>query len=128
MQVLNIYKHMIASDRSLDEELSRAGSHVPLSRLIKFDGTCMEHETDQDTVMELQDLACEIAALSTSFPTRAAPITIEELRTRLPLTFHILPVTTHDITGEPGILEDQDDFTILINQVLIFVDFKHLGR
>jgi hypothetical protein len=117
IQMLKLYKHLVESDQYLEEEISREGAHISLSKLIKFDGSSLEHETDQDVVLELQDLACEIAALSTSFPARAAPFTLEELRERLPLFFEILPATADSHNNESGEREGEHGFTMIINQV-----------
>ena len=68
--------------------------------------------------MEIQDLACEIAALSPSFPVRAAPFTVNELVARLPLSFNISPVITTDRESESQTLESKmTELTVLINEV-----------
>jgi hypothetical protein len=117
-QVLRIYKVIAENDESLNEEISREGAHAYLSKIIEFDATYFEEESDQDALMELQDLTCEIAALSPSFPVKAAPFTLEELRDRLPLSFLILPANTDDQEAKRE-REREDQLTILINQVKI---------
>ena len=107
---LKVYKNIAETDPSLDDEIAREGSHAILSKLIKIDPFLLKRERDQDAVMEIQDFACEIAALSPSFPVRATPFTPDELRARLPLSFQISPISSdsHD---------EQNDFTVLINEV-----------
>jgi predicted nicotinamide N-methyase len=87
LQVLQLHVTIAQHDPTLSEELGREGSHALLSKLIRYDP--LEHsecEEDQDAVMELQDLACEIAACcSPSFPLRVAPFSSQEMRQRLPL-------------------------------------------
>lgn len=128
-ELLNLYKRLVEADSSLEEEASREGSHRSLSKIINFDSSRFEKESDQDVILDLQDIACEIAALSASFPVRIAPFTLEELRQRLPLSFWIPPAvptlaessassSSEDeckTDSKPGI--SQDGFTILINQV-----------
>lgn len=131
-QTLNFYKKLVEADPSLEEEASREGSHRSLSKIINFDSSRLEKESDSDVILDLQDVACEIAALSSSFPVRAAPFTLEELGDRLPLSFRIEPAITipptlaeassasSESTNESGketIQTLQDGFTILINQV-----------
>lgn len=116
VRILNLYRRLAEGDTSLEEEIGLEGAHAYLAKLIKFDGSNLENEADQDVVLDMQDLACEIAALSTSFPMRAAPFTMEELRERLPLFFSFFPVTA-GFVHEEGEAEEDGGFTILINQV-----------
>lgn len=133
-QTIYFYMRLVEDDPSLEEEASREGSHRSLSKIINLDASGLEEESDQDVLVELQDVACEIAALSTSFPARAAPFTLEELKDRLPLSFRIEPVATTPMIAEfsysasslsesIGECENemhtmkQKGFTILINQV-----------
>jgi hypothetical protein len=113
---LRICKQIAEMDPTLNEELGREGSHALLSKLIKMDPSCLEIEEDQDTVMEMQDIACEIASMSKSFPSRVAPFTSDELSKRLPLSFPILPATDECEKGDSEV-EDFRSVHILINQV-----------
>jgi hypothetical protein len=111
-RVLRICSSIATFDSTLSEELGREGSHALLSRLLKYDASRFETEEDQDTVVELQDLAGETAAYSDSFPLRISPFQLEDLRNRLPLSFPVLP--THKESTNP---EEDGGLLVLINQV-----------
>ena len=102
-------------DKALGEELGRQGSHFVLSRLIQHDGSSWEREEDHDTIMELKDLACEIAT-SGAFPLKVAPFSINDLKCRLPLQFDIHPVdaSSQRLSENDAELESQ---LVLISQV-----------
>jgi hypothetical protein len=117
LRILRIYEKIAEMDPTLNEEIGREGSHVMLSKLIKLDGSSLETEEDQDTVMEIQDKACEIASMSKSFPLRVAPFAKEELSLRLPLSFDILCPTADDENEQSTNSEEQNGMLILINQV-----------
>jgi hypothetical protein len=103
--ILQLHLHVTKMNPSLGEELGRQGSHAPLVKLMNLDladysGANMDgdgdgdgddsvDEANQDIVIELQDLACEIAALASSFPVKVAPFCAHGLRQRLPLVFSI---------------------------------------
>ena len=116
IRCLRIYKSIADMDPALSEEVGREGAHTLISKLIKIDWSSLEKEEDQDIVMEIQDMACEIASMSNSFPLQIAPYTEEELCLRLPLSFPILPATS-DCVADSGTVEDQGGVLILINQV-----------
>jgi len=116
-RVLTIYVNISRVDPTLAEELGRQGSHLVLSRLIRYDGAMdFETEEDQDTIIELQDLACEIATQAGgSFPVKCAPLTPDDLRSRLPLRFTITAPNKSDQEKEETITADEQ--VVLINQV-----------
>ena len=101
-------------DTILGEEISRAGSQTILNRLleqikvcisiVESNGSC---EADLDSLMDLQDVACE-----TCFPiTRGSmAFTDEELISRLPLVYNLRPAASMSA----GVL---DSTTVLIHQV-----------
>jgi len=107
-QVLQLHTKVCQLDSTLAEELGREGSHAVLAKLIRFDmqsemeragsiGSFNIEEEDADAVMELQDLACEIGAISGgSFPMKVAPFTLDALRSRLPLHFIVSPIPGHN--------------------------------
>lgn len=77
-------------DETLSEELARQGLHILLSKIIKIDcSACPLEEGETDGIMEIQDIACEIATLSQNFPVKMSAFTTEELLSRLPLEFDI---------------------------------------
>jgi hypothetical protein len=151
--ILMLHLHVTKMNSSLGEELGRQGSHAPLVKLMNLDlaqytnNTTGNHNSDgddtaltdvdvdvdvdeanQDTVIELQDLACEIAALACSFPVRVAPFCAHGLRQRLPLVFSIGAVEPvvqdNSKTGGTGGNEKKismvaETETVLIHQVTI---------
>ncbi|CAJ1966708.1 unnamed protein product [Cylindrotheca closterium] len=126
-QTMNFYKRLVEADPSLEEEASREGSHRSLSKIINLDSSSSSSLSDQDNdvILDLQDVACEIAALSKSFPVRAAPFTLEELKDRLPLSFQIEPAESSSASSSESTEKRekvkqrmvQEGFRILINQV-----------
>jgi hypothetical protein len=126
-RVLMLHLHVTKMDPSLGEELGRQGSHGHLVKLMNLDlaeyidDDNNDDEADQDTVIELQDLACEIAALGCSFPVKYAPFCPTDLRQRLPLVFHVgaVPVPVSDSkTDGDGLYENKSETeTVLIHQV-----------
>jgi hypothetical protein len=115
-RVLRICSTIATFDDTLSEELGREGSHALLSRLLKYHGSRFETEEDQDTVVELQDLAGETAAYSISFPLRISPFPLEDLHNRLPLSFPVPPAHSES-TKESTNPEEDDGLLVLINQV-----------
>ena len=94
-------------------------------RLIQFDfesevagGQCdIVHEEDLDTVMELQDLACEIGSLcGGAFPIKLSPFTTEELRARLPLCFSVSSVDSQN-NNDVVVENTHQRINVLIHQV-----------
>ena len=96
-QLLEIHLKVCQVDEIFAHELACEGSHMQLLRIIQSpmlgEPIC---ERNQDIVMELQDIACSIAATYDSFPMRVTPFTLEELQERLPLSFLIAPVKEDD--------------------------------
>lgn len=123
-QVLQLHTKVCQLDSTLAEELGREGSHAVLAKLIRFDmqseidmadsiASFNIEEEDADAVMELQDLACEIAAIcGGSFPMKVAPFTLDALRSRLPLHFIVSSVPGHNTSTL-----DCQQHHILIHQV-----------
>ena len=87
-RALSIHLAVAQKDPILAEEIGFQGSHVILTKLIRFD-VSPYREQDQDSIMDLQDLACEIASTATSFPLKLAPI--QNLADRLPLCICFTP-------------------------------------
>eukprot|EP00980_Cylindrotheca_fusiformis_P011706 scaffold2783_cov129-Cylindrotheca_fusiformis.AAC.7 len=118
IKLLESYRRVAENDLTFSEEAGREGAHALLVKLIKWDSSSLESESDQDTFLAVQDLACEIAALSTAFPMRSSPFTLEELRHRLPLFFDILPATVGNLDkDQQQARESGSGLTIVINQV-----------
>ncbi|KAL3942056.1 MAG: hypothetical protein SGBAC_003684 [Bacillariaceae sp.] len=136
-QTIRFYERLVTADPSLEEEASREGAHRCLSKIIHLDAMEQgKEESDQDVILDLQDVACTIASLSSSFPVRAAPFTLEELKDRLPLSFRVEPAVAGAVPISLGGSSSassasssakcdakknqsiaQEGFTILINQV-----------
>lgn len=98
--VLNLHLHINKSDSTLAEEIAKTGSHQMLSKLIRLDiYTLLEkfkirnqqqYEIEEDSLVEIQDIACEVAYGSNlTYPVHFSPFTTEELIHRLPLVFNI---------------------------------------
>ena len=122
-QALLLHLNLCRLDLTLAEEMGRAGSHAVLSRLIRFDleyevanNVCISidvQEEDLDTVIELQDIAAEIASLSLSFPVKKFAFTAEELSARLPLCFSVSSADSDNSVGKKTVSQH----SILIHQV-----------
>lgn len=112
-RVLCVYLAISQIDSTLSEECARAGSHALLQKLITYDASLWPTEQDQDCIMELVDYSCQVAAKCTggAFPLKVSPFSVQDLRNRLPLSFHIHPM---DGTTESASTCSQ---LILINQV-----------
>jgi hypothetical protein len=132
-RVLMLHLHVTKMNPTLGEELGRQGSHAPLVKLMNLDldeytntgnhndvGYAVDvDEANEDCVIELQDLACEIAALACSFPVKVAPFCAHGLRQRLPLVFSIgalLPVVP-DGEYEKQSKNTKSGETVLIHEV-----------
>lgn len=102
-------------DPSLGEELGAQGTHMQLRRVIQFDLSDVQgrmSEEDVDTIIALQDLACEVAVHG-NFPMKVSPFSRDTLIERLPLTFEIKPMRTlQNVCDEGG-----DREIVLIHQV-----------
>jgi predicted nicotinamide N-methyase len=143
--VLKLHHSIVRMDITLAEEMAKAGSHMILSKLIQLDvydlissssssdsnnnndtttTTVEENEEDEDVIVEIQDIACEIAYNCCSgsttdivFPVKISPFTKEELCHRLPLVFHV-EATNHSnndgnfVDDEVG---DDDDVPDKVN-------------
>mmetsp|Transcript_20171 Transcript_20171/g.29667 ORF Transcript_20171/g.29667 Transcript_20171/m.29667 type:complete len:505 (+) Transcript_20171:71-1585(+) len=115
-KILSLILNICQKDATLCEEMAKAGAHVQLSKIIRMDVysilsmmnipvTCAHHttatatatvtqeiyEVEEDMLIEMQDLACEVAHSSPDvrYPTRISPCVNEEFFSRLPLTFDI---------------------------------------
>ena len=119
-QILTLHLQISKCDVTLAEEMAKGcGSHRHLSRIIKVDiysvlnsstptqytdmnvniynidtksTEKLEYEQAEDSLVEIQDLACELAHCNRSsytYPAKLSPYTAEELHSRLPLTFDI---------------------------------------
>lgn len=100
---LQIHLQCSKLDPCLGVELGAQGTHVLLRRVIQFHthGDNRElMEADMEAVMELQDVACEIAALYCNFPMKASPFARDALVERLPLTFTVREVLVADSKGK----------------------------
>ena len=109
-RALSICKRLCSMDATLSEELGREGLHVILTKIMRLDPNQFREEDDQDTMIEIQDLAGEMAAMASPFPSLVAPFTNQELIDRLPLIFTIQPVQNVSASAA-------ETMTILINQV-----------
>jgi predicted nicotinamide N-methyase len=96
-------------DTTLSEELGREGLHMILTKIMRLDPNVFQAEEDQDTLIEIQDLAGEMAAIASTFPSLVAPFTNQEILDRLPLQFTISPVDKSQSRSA--------EMTIFINQV-----------
>jgi hypothetical protein len=99
-RILQIHSKVSSIDSDLAEELARQGSHNQLLRLLRLDLSTLtgrledadadaDAESYQDALVEIQDIAGEIASLGDrhDFPLPSSPFTQDELRQRLPLMF-----------------------------------------
>jgi len=154
-RLLKVHLALSRLDPTLGEELGRQGSHALLGKLVQYDvssvsvptrkplhgdddgdddGVDQQIETLQDTIMELQDLSCEISACGKI--SKVLPLSVEELKTRLPLLFHLDadvhgrdagdPLQTSlpsedsaggSSIGGPATILSDDDNAILVRQV-----------
>ena len=123
VRMLKIYRRISELDSVLDEEIGQQGAHHSLSKIIKLDIHSIDccrteddniNERNQDMIIEIQDMACEIASFSKTFPLQMSPFVRDDLRSRLPLVFDIFPIT-QSVTSENGC--KKDEVKILINQV-----------
>jgi predicted nicotinamide N-methyase len=132
LRLLTIYRRISGLDPTLDEEIGMDGSHICLSTLMKIDinsiiddnndnddNNEIINEANQDTIIEIQDLAGEIASFSKkSFPLRSSSLLMRtDLIARLPLVFTICPVVPQYRKEEEDDDDDDGKITILINQV-----------
>lgn len=121
--VLSLYGRIAKLDVTLNDEVAMEGGHVLLSRLMKLDVTSISHtESEQDAIMEVQEMACEIAALSQCFPRRLTPLTRDELEQRLPLVFRFRLKTSECIQrygyqNPKQQNETCEELVVLVNQV-----------
>uniref|UniRef100_A0A7S4APW1 FAM86 N-terminal domain-containing protein n=1 Tax=Pseudo-nitzschia australis TaxID=44445 RepID=A0A7S4APW1_9STRA len=130
-RLLKIYRRISELDPTLNEEIGKQGAHLLLSRIIKLDmfsidccNSCHDdndndndNEANRDTIIEIQDLAAEIASYSKSFPLRVSPFLREDMLARLPLVFNIYPVVARSQSQSGEHKTDGAGTTILINQV-----------
>ena len=117
-RVLQVHVAVSRLDPTLAEELGRQGSHALLSRLMQYDGCLRQEEEDQDVIMELQDYCCTMAALTGGvFPLKVAPFSSDDLRLRLPLSFHIHAVNDNNTSDRTDPEISCNSQLVLINQV-----------
>lgn len=99
-RVLNLLAKVSKLDSTLGEEISRAGSQAILSRLVEQIKVCLSilessdtFEEEFDALMDLQDTAYELY-----FPgiQGALAFTDEELISRLPLVYNLVPASIED--------------------------------
>jgi hypothetical protein len=117
LDVLGLHLMLTKLDRTLAEELAKSGSHFELSRIIKVDLLSIVStedrnifEQEEDSLTEIQDLACEIAyGQQLPFPVNMSHFTRDELLGRLPLTFNI--------SAPSDLVEVGDEINLLIHQV-----------
>ena len=90
-RILTLLKRLAVVDITLSEEVVVAGSHSALQTILRWDAMALQEEVDQDVLVELQDMAGELAAQSLlTFPHVAStPFSESELRQRLPVVFKI---------------------------------------
>ena len=137
LRLLTIYRRISELDPTLGEEIGMDGSHLLLSTLMKIDINSITddnndndnseiiNEANQDTIIEIQDLAGEIASYSKSFPLRSSSLLMRtDLISRLPLVFTICPIVPQfrkeevdDCSDDDYDDDDDGKVTILINQV-----------
>ena len=145
VRILTLYLRIAQlQDSIVNEELTMEGSHRWLSVLVQLDMYACWYpcgsennttttttknekteETNQDTIIAVQDLAADIGSYSKPFPVRGyCPILYEELRARLPLIFTIQQgrgcTETIATTAEEAVSStpSSSSITIYINQVL----------
>lgn len=88
-RLLQIHVHLSTLDQTLAEELGLQGSHVILTRLINYDSSIWSLEDDRDAILDLQDLAYQVAVCTATFPLKTLHLSLDTLRSRLPLVFEI---------------------------------------
>jgi len=113
MRTLKLYVSLAQKDTVLAEEVAYEGGHICLSTFMKYVAsiTWPIDTEETDTVMEMNDWACEITALSNSgkFPVPISPYSPDDLRSRLPKSISFPFINTVGAT--------EDEHTILIQQV-----------
>lgn len=107
-RLLCIHRQVTRHDSVLAEEMGRQGSHRAIASLLRWEGSGNVPEAINDDMLDLQDVAGEIAS-SGSFPSKVLPFTREELVHRLPL------VCT--ISAPLGNQPDKNGLDILLHQV-----------
>ena len=123
-RLLQIHLHWSRQDPTLAEELGGEGSHAQLTRLLLYDHPSSSDsnnlsEDEQDAVMELQDLASEIASLTGgTFPLPISHYSLDELRQRLPLAFDMAPPAVFDAAVDNDLVgHKKTEQIILVHQV-----------
>ena len=92
--------------------MAQSGYHMPILRILEYyHSSSILDEHDEDAIVEIQDLAAEIAYAECgmcTFPVRAiSPFTQEELVNRLPLLFRIKSPNKQEIPVEVSLLIHQ---------------------
>ena len=119
-RLLRIHVHLSVLDQTLAEELGLQGSHVILTRLINYDSSNWSLEEDQDSILELQDLAYQVAVCTATFPFKTLHLSLDALRNRLPLVFEIAAICKYPSSDEDLQENSQDspnNQRLLIHQV-----------
>ena len=111
---LQLHLKLNKIDATLSEELARQGSQSHLLQLIEYDIDRHSDVTDQDVLIELQDLACEISAYSKDVSRSALAFSREDLIERLPLVFETGPAVQYSPDADP---KKSAGEIILIHQV-----------
>lgn len=121
-RILVLILHLCHHDPILSEEMAYDGLHGTILKLLNFDMTTScdhdNHDDDMETdlIIELQDLAGEIASLSSSnhstaqFPCPASPYTMDELRSRLPLVFTFCRTATNNTLSCKNVESQPNNF------------------
>ena len=120
--VLRIHLQCSQYDACLADELALQGTHLLIRRIIQWEPARKLSEQNIETMMELQDVACEIAALYKSFPRNRAPYPREVLVQRLPLSFRIQPMEKDNHARDKVVAslhssESHTEELVLIHQV-----------
>lgn len=122
-RILQLHLHLVQRDPDLAEELGRQGSHGLLSKVMHFqlpkcgiEGGLVTEEL-QDCVMELQDMACEIAVVGQNFPLKTAPFTVSDLKARLPLVFDFAPIHITCSSPNENLKHIGDSVMVIIHQI-----------
>jgi hypothetical protein len=135
-RVLQLHLHLVQQDPALGEELGRQGSHVQLAKVMHCSFQLITDDDDgitssssssepvEDLIMELQDIACEIAATSRHFPVQAVPFTVADLKARLPLVFEVAaaaPPKHHHASSPPVALEPTSKGVVMDHAVTVLI-------
>ena len=129
-RVISLLAKVSQLDNTLGEEISRAGSQTILKRLVDTikeyitiyetaycDVAANQQPSEEmlDQLVDYLDLTCE---LYTPMQSRGMPFTDEEIESRLPLVYNLVPAGVQEEENENGEHHlDHPTTTILISQV-----------